>query len=324
MSSASSFLDPAVLTRLDDLELLARTVVEGFINGLHRSPHLGASVDFAEHRAYMPGDDIRRIDWKLFARTDRYYLKEFEADTNTNAAVLLDVSPSMRFGSGAVTKLAYARALAACLLWLSHRQRDRVGLVTFDEDVVDYVPCAAKHLNVALGVLGRIVLGEPEAGSRQQSATARERGIGSQLPASSFPGVYDRAFTRIADEFRRRSILTVISDCYDEPERVATAVGRLRGRGSDVLVMHLLDRAELDLPYEDETSFEDLESGERLPVVAEQLRERYTALVGSHVTEMRRVMRERGFDYALVDSSRPLDHALFDYLASRERLARVR
>ena len=147
----NSFLDPSVLARIGNLELLARTVVEGFINGLHRSPHLGSSTDFAEHRAYVPGDDIRRIDWRVFARTDRHYVKEFEADTNTNFMVLLDVSPSMHYRGGgenpsSTSKLEYACYLAAALAYFSSTQRDRVGLATFHHDVVDYVPPSAAHL----------------------------------------------------------------------------------------------------------------------------------------------------------------------------------
>src|SRR3954468_11179144 len=156
----TSFLDPSVLSRIGNLELLARAVVEGFINGLHRSPHLGASMDFAEHRAYMPGDDIRRIDWRLYARTDRYYVKEFEADTNANFVVLLDTSKSMHYAGPAagdrVSKMEYASYLAACLAHFSGMQRDRVGLVTFDQDVIDYVPPSAKHLQQILHVLDRL------------------------------------------------------------------------------------------------------------------------------------------------------------------------
>src|SRR6266550_1982754 len=162
--ATTSYLDPSVLARIGNLELLARTVVEGFINGLHRSPLLGASTDFAEHRAYMPGDDIRRIDWRLFARSDRHYVKEFEADTNTNFTVLLDTSPSMHYGASAegsatksLSKLDYARYLAACLTYLASTQRDRVGLVTFDSEIRDYVPPSAKHLNVVLHTLDRLV-----------------------------------------------------------------------------------------------------------------------------------------------------------------------
>src|SRR4051812_32130461 len=155
-----SFLDPSILARIGNLELLAKTVVEGFINGLHRSPHLGASTDFAEHRPYMPGDDIRRIDWKLFARSDRHYIKEYEADTNTNFNVILDVSPSMRYGADVdgkrVSKLTYGCYLAACLAYFSNMQRDRVGLATIDTDIVDYVPPSGKHLQLLLHTLARV------------------------------------------------------------------------------------------------------------------------------------------------------------------------
>src|SRR5215510_11896036 len=149
------FVDPTILSRIGNLELLARTVVDGFINGLHRAPYFGASIDFAEHRGYVPGDDIRRVDWKVYARTDRYYVKQYEADTNTNFSVLLDVSKSMGFSSQGVSKLEYGSFLAACLAYLSHRQRDRVGIITFDQEVVNYVPPSAKHFNVLLQTLDR-------------------------------------------------------------------------------------------------------------------------------------------------------------------------
>ncbi len=151
------FVDPRVLARISSLELLARTVVDGFINGIHRSPYFGASVDFAEHRGYSPGDDIRRVDWRLFGRTDRYYVKQYEADSNANFAVLLDVSRSMSFASQGLSKHDYARYLAACLTYFAHRQRDRVGIVTFDHDVVDRVPCSAKHLDLVLYALERSI-----------------------------------------------------------------------------------------------------------------------------------------------------------------------
>src|SRR5687767_4248011 len=155
------FVDPKVLARIKDLELLARTVVDGFINGLHRAPYFGASVDFAEHRGYVAGDDIRRVDWRLYARTDRYFIKQYEADTNSNFSVLLDVSKSMGFSSHGVSKLEYAKYLAACLAYLSQRQRDRVGIITFDSEVVTRVPVSAKHFNVLLHTLDRSVAERP-------------------------------------------------------------------------------------------------------------------------------------------------------------------
>ncbi|HVZ21621.1 MAG TPA: DUF58 domain-containing protein, partial [Vicinamibacterales bacterium] len=153
--AGARLVDPHVLARIQDLELLAHTVVDGFINGLHRAPYFGASVDFAEHRGYVAGDDIRRVDWRIYARTDRYFVKQYEADTNANFAVLLDVSKSMGFASSGVSKLEYAKYLAACLAYLSYRQRDRVGITTFDEDLVAYVPPSAKHFNVLLHTLDR-------------------------------------------------------------------------------------------------------------------------------------------------------------------------
>jgi uncharacterized protein (DUF58 family) len=291
-------LDPSVLARIANLELVARVVVEGFINGLHRAPHLGMSMDFAEHRAYMPGDDIRRIDWRLFGRMDRFYLKEFEADTNTNFSVLLDVSKSMSYGSGGINKLDYARILAACLAFFSHGQRDRVGLVTFDSDIVDFVPNSAKHLPVVLHTLAR--------------ATAGKRGN------------IDAPMRKLSEHFRRRSIIAIISDLYDEPQRIIESLNFLRNRGNDLMVFHLLDPAELEFPFDDAASFEDMESGERLPVIPDYMRKQYRAVVRAHVDELTSRMGEQGIDYALFDTSKPLDLALFDYLSRRQRLARVR
>ena len=297
------FIDPAVLARIGSLELVARTVVEGFLSGLHRSAHLGVSMDFAEHRAYMPGDDIRRIDWRLWARTDRYYVKEFEADTNANVVLLLDVSRSMRFGGGSggggrIGKLDYARILVACLAQFSRQQRDRVGLVTFDDDVREVVPPSAKHLPLVLHALERVQAGRP--------------------------GDLVSSIRRIADSVRRRSIVVLVSDLYEEPDRVLDAAAVLRGKGNDLIVFHVLDPVELEFPFDEAATFEDLESGERLPVVPGELRDRYRALIRTHVAELRRRLGEQGVEYALLDTGVPIDYALFDYLANRQRLARVR
>lgn len=288
------FVDPAVLQRIDDLELVAKTVVDGFINGLHRSPYLGLSLDFAEHRAYMPGDDIRRIDWRLYARTDRYYVKEFEADTNANFVVLLDVSGSMAYQGTGVAKLDYARMLAGSLAYFASRQRDRVGLVTFDDDVVDYVPPSAKHLEVLLHTLDR----------------ARPGRQGRLVPP----------MRKIVELLHRRGLVVLISDFYEEPESVADAVRALRYAGNDVIVFHLLDPTELAFPFEAAQSFEDLETGERIPVVPAELRERYREIVQAHVGALRTLLRAERIDYAMLDTSQPLEHALFVLLSERERL----
>ena len=293
------FVDPKVLARIGNLELVSRSVVDGFINGLHRSPYFGASVDFAEHRGYVPGDDIRRVDWRLFARTDRYYIKEYEADSNSNFAVLLDVSKSMGFGSEGVTKLDYGRMLAGCLTYLVHKQRDRVGLVAFDNDIVEFVPPSAKHMDVSLHVLDRLKPQNP--------------GSSLRVPMN-----------KVAEHFGRRGVLVLVSDLYEDPDAVMEAIGPLRFRGHDIIVFHLLDRAELDFEYTDASAFEDLESGEQIPVVPEALAAQYRDLVQSHVRALTERFSANRIDYTLLSTSSPLDYALFSYLSTRERLARTR
>lgn len=292
------FIDPKVLTRIDNLELVAKNVVDGFINGLHRSPYLGLSLDFAEHRPYMPGDDIRRIDWRLYARTDRYYVKEYEADTNSNFVALLDISKSMDYASRGISKLDYGKFLAASLAYFSSEQRDRVGLVTFDDDVADFVPASAKHLEIILHTLDR---SEP----RKKGSLADP-------------------LRKIGESLRRRGIVALISDFYDDPEVIYDAVKPLRFRGHDVLVFHILDPAEIEFPFDEAASFEDLESGERIPIVPETQRERYRELIQNHVGRLRKLFTDVRIDYGLFDTATPLDYALFTYLSTRERLSRTR
>ena len=325
----ATLVDPAVLARIGNLEIVARTVVEGVINGLHRSPHLGASMDFAEHRAYMPGDDIRRIDWKLFARSDRHYIKEFEAETNTNFNVLLDTSRSMRYGSEAdgsrLSKLAYARILAACLTYFSSTQRDRVGLVTFDDGIVDFVPPSAKHLNVVLHTLDRLettLRPAPAAPSSKNGATAPAL-VRSVQPAPRALSL-GPIFSRIGESMRRRSIVLVISDFYEEPQAVLEALSHLRGKGNDLMVFHVLDPRELDFSFTESANFVDIETGERMPIIPEYLRQQYKELVTQHTATLSKLLGQNRIDYALFDTSKPVDQALFRYLSSRERLARIR
>lgn len=292
------FLDPKVLARIDDLELVARWVVEGFISGLHRSPHLGFSTDFAEHRQYMPGDDTRHMDWRVYARTDRLYIKNYEADTNSNFLVVLDVSGSMGYGTSGLTKLEYAKYLGACLAYFSHRQRDRVGFVSVDTDIVDFVPPSAKHLNQVLHGLDR----------------AKARGRGSlAMP-----------LLKISESQHRKSILLLLSDLYEPAEKIRDALGPLRDAGHDVVVMHLLDPAELNFNFDAAGTFEDLESGERIPVVPGRLRTRYTELIRDHLTAVEKLLGEGRIDYLMVDTSKPVDEVLFQYLLRRERMQSVR
>ncbi len=292
------FMDPVVLARIGNLSLVSRAVVDGFINGLHKAPYFGASVDFAEHRGYVPGDDIRRIDWRLWARTDRYYVKEYEAESNMNFSVLLDVSKSMDYGSIGITKLDYARVLTACLTNLVHHQRDRVGFVAFDDDVVEHVPPSAKHMETVLHVLDRLKPGRP----------------GSLRPP----------LHKLAEHFGRRGVLVVISDFYEDPESVVDAVTPLRFRGNDLVVFHVLDPAELDFGFTSASAFEDLENGEQIPVVPDAMRKEYKKLVQAHIDALQQRFSEVRVDYTLLDTSKPLDFALFHYLGGREKKLRLR
>lgn len=297
-TSGTQFLDPAVLGRIGNLQLLAKTVVDGFLTGLHRSPYLGFSIDFAEHRPYMPGDDIRRIDWRLFARTDRHYIKLFEADTNANFAVLLDVSASMSYGSHTLTKLDYARYLAACLTFFSSQQRDRVGLVTFDHEIVEYVPPSMKHLDTILHKLD-----QAEAGR---------------------PGSLTEPMLQITELLGRKGILVVISDLYEDPEAVVAAIGPLRARGHDVILFQVMDPYELEFPFEEASGFEDLETHEQIPVIPTKLRDEYRRVVANHLETLKTRLAANRIDYTLLDTSKPLDLALFQYLLARERMSKTR
>jgi uncharacterized protein (DUF58 family) len=215
-----------------------------------------------------------------------------------NFSVLLDVSKSMGFGTTGVTKLEYGKFLAGCLTYLVHRQRDRVGLVAFDSDVVQFVPSSAKHMDVVLHTLDRLT----------------PRG----------PGVLRAPLHKVAEHFGRRSVLVLISDFYEEPDAVLEAIGPLRFRGNDLIVFHLLDPAEIDFSFDTPSAFEDLESGEQLPIVPDALASQYQALVRAHTDALNERFTANQIDYTLVNTSSPLDHALFRYLTTRERLTRVR
>ena len=296
--AGARFVDPRILARIGNLELLAKSVVDGFINGLHRAPFFGASIDFAEHRQYVAGDDIRRVDWKLWARTDRYYVKQYEADTNTNFSILFDISRSMKFTSGGVTKLEYGAFLGACLGYLATRQRDRVGIITFDEDIVSHVPPSAKHFDMVLHTLDR---------------AKAER-----------PGHLSAPLHKMAEHFKRRGILLLISDFYDEPDAILDAIKPLKFLGNDLIVFHVLDPQEITFDYEDASAFEDLESREQIPVVPQSFRAEYRRLIQEHIAALQTKFSEQRIDYALLNTSEPLDRALFSYLSSREKMMRVR
>ena len=290
--------DPAVLARIGNLELIARNVVDGFVSGLHRSIRLGQSIDFAEHRAYLPGDDLRRIDWRVFARTDRLYVKEFEADTNANLYVMLDVSASMDYGSGAHTKLDYACMLAACILYLGQQQRDRVGLLSFSNAVHDYIPAAVRHYDAALHRLSHLRKG-------------REGKFAEPLRSS-------------AEHMRQRGVLVLLSDLYQEPAQIASILGELRLHGHDLIVFHILDPTEIDFPYDQPTVFEDMETGELLAVNAALLAEDYRQRVQQHIDGLRQQTGKQRVDYTLLRTDQALDWGLWHYLSQRAAQQKIR
>ena len=289
------FLDPAILARLGSLELKARTVVEGFLTGLHRSPFKGFSVEFAEYRQYLPGDDLSTIDWKVFARSDRYCVKKFEEETNVDCHLLLDISGSMGYGTRGVTKLEYGSVLAASLAYLMNRQRDSVGLTTFDDAIVDMLPPSARpsHVRSLLVALDRIAVG-------------RRTDVSKPLHL-------------LADAIGRRGIIVLISDLLDEPERIIEGLRHFRFRGNEVIVFHVLDPAELTFPFEHATRFRDLELGDELMAVPSIVRAEYLEALQQAVDRFKRELGSEGIDYRQLDTSTPLDFGLMSYLSTRGR-----
>jgi uncharacterized protein (DUF58 family) len=289
------FLDPAILSRLGTLELKARTVVEGFLSGLHRSPFKGFSVEFAEYRQYMPGDPLSTIDWKVYARTDRHYVKKFEEETNVECHLLLDVSASMGYGSKDVTKLRYGAMLAASLAYLMNRQRDAVGLMTFDERIVSMTPPSARpsHLRSILEALDHATVGSRTDVTKPLQVLAE--GIG------------------------KRGIVVFISDLLDEPDRIIEGLRHFRFRGSDVIVFHVIDPAERTFPFDRATRFRDIELGDELMAVPSMVRAQYLESLEAALERYRRELGSTGIDYCLIDTSTPLDFALMSYLSTRRR-----
>ncbi len=290
-----SFLDPAVLARLGTLDLKARTIVEGFLAGLHRSPFKGFSVEFAEYRQYLPGDDIARIDWKAYARSDRYYVKKFEEETNLECHLLLDVSASMGYGSRGVTKLEYGSMLAGALAYLMNRQRDAVGFTAFDDAIVHRLPPAVRagHLRAILLTLERMTLG-------------RRTDVSKPLHL-------------LADGLSRRGMVVLISDLLDDPARVIDGLRHFRFRGIDVIVFHVIDPDELTFPFERAARFRDMEADEELMVVPSVARASYLEELHKTLELYKRELRSAGIDYQLLDTSQPLEFALSAYLATRGR-----
>jgi uncharacterized protein (DUF58 family) len=296
------YLDPATVGKLASLELKARLVVEGFIVGLHKSPYHGFSVEFADYRQYMPGDDIKHIDWKIYGKSDRFYIKQFEEETNLKGYILLDASASMGFRApdtkltGGLTKLEYSCYLAAALSYLMLRQQDAPGLLVFDEKVRAFIPPrgARSHINNILKQLDKTT---PQSGT--------ETGL---------------AFHELADRIKRRGLIIIISDLLDDPERMLTGLKHFRHRKHDVIVFQVLDPFERSFNYPAEARFRDLETGEMLLTNPNQIRQAYTERLSEFTDKLKQGCREAQIDYYLLDTSTPFDKALFGYLAKRSRL----
>jgi uncharacterized protein (DUF58 family) len=293
ISGAPRFLAPEILSRITSLELLSRTVVEGFISGLHRSPFTGFSTEFAEYRQYMPGDDLRYLDWKLLARTDRYYIRKYRADTNSQCHILLDTSASMRYASGEVSKLQYGQFLAASLAYLANKQQDAVGLIAFDNEVRTHVPALSRsgHMRTIFGRMEEL-----EAGNETQLS---------------------KMLHEAAERISRRGIIAVISDFYDEPENLIKALQHLRFKGNDVIVFQIMDRNELNFDFNEPVLLEDAETEEQIHVLPDILGDGYRSTIREHLDQMREGCARNKIDYELLTTDKPLDFALFSFLARR-------
>jgi uncharacterized protein (DUF58 family) len=291
----AGFLDPATLARLGSLDLKARAIVEGFINGLHRSPYKGFSVEFAEYRQYLPGDDLATLDWKVYGRTDRHFVKKFEEETNLECRILLDVSRSMGYGSAGISKLQYASYLAAALAYLMNRQRDAVGLIAFDEDIVEMRPPSARpgHLTSLLVTLERLTLG-----SRTNVA---------------------KPLRDLAEAIRKRGLVVLISDLLDDPARVLEGLRHFKYRGTEVIVFQILDPAELSFPFDQPARFRDTETTAEVMAVPSVVRDQYLKAMTELQDRYRRELQLVGIDYVRLDTSMPLDTGLMSYLLTRRK-----
>jgi uncharacterized protein (DUF58 family) len=290
------FLDPTTVSKLATMELRARLVVEGFVTGLHRSPYKGFSVEFAEHRQYMPGDPLKHIDWNVYGKTDRFYIKEYEEETNLRGYVLLDASASMAYGSTGISKLEYARYLAAALIYLMLKQQDSVGLLVFDERVRDFFPPRSnpKQLHLLLSELDRA---EPSASTD----------IGLVLH-------------ELAKRVRKRGLIILISDLLDDPREVVPGLKHFRHLKHEVVVFHVLDPRETEFGFDSDATFRDMETGELMTTEPFSIRRDYVRAVDYWKAELRRECAESGVDYVPVLTSTPYDRALFSYLEKRKRL----
>jgi uncharacterized protein (DUF58 family) len=293
----SDYLQPSVVSQIDRLDLVARLVVEGFITGLHQSPYHGFSAEFSEYRQYMPGDPLRNLDWKVLGRTDRLFVKQYEEETNLKAFLVLDSSASMAYGSGGITKHRYATFISAALTHLMLRQRDAVGLVSFDSELRTYLP--PRSVNSYLHTL--------------------LHAIESSAPDGSDTNLAD-TFHDLAERIKRRALIIVLSDLLDDTDQVLNGLKHFRHRNHEVIVFHVIDPREKDLAFDRETLFVDLESGSRISTEPWQIAKEYREEVDARLGRLQRECRDNFIDYVCLDTETPFNVALSNYLAKRKRL----
>ena len=296
MAGEARYLDPAIVARLGTIDLKARTIVEGFLTGLHRSPYKGFSVEFAEYRQYLPGDDLATLDWKVYARSDRHFVKKYEEETNLTCHLLLDVSGSMGYGSGPITKLQYGSYLAGALAYLMNRQRDAFGLIAFDDRIATLLPASARggHLRAVLLALERLKVG-----------------AGTNVA---------KPLRDLAAAVRKRGLVVLVSDLLDEPQQVLEGLKHFRYRGTDVVVFHIIDPYELKFPFEQSARFRDIETAQEVMAVPSAVRQGYVERMAARIAHYKRELGLAGIDYCLLDTSQPLELGLMAYLMTRRRV----
>ena len=288
-----TYLDPKVLASISGLDLVAKTVVQGFVNGLHRSPDFGFSQEFAEYRMYTPGDDLRSVDWNVYARTDRIYLKRYRGETNTRLTVLLDLSKSMSYGASP-NKLEYSRYLVSSLLYLAVQQRDAAGLVLFDDEVREFIPPSSR-----VGQFHKLLHYVASAHVGQHTNFAKP-------------------FQHFMEFIRQRGLVIVVSDFYEDPEKIIEAISPLRWKKNEVVLFHVLDRQELEPTLAGPSTMIDMESGEAVEVTPEYIRTEYRAKINAHIEKLKSKAQGAGMDYFLMPTDQPLDAGLRQYLATRK------
>ena len=290
------YLQPEVISSVKNLELVARLVVEGYLTGKHRSPFHGFSVEFSQHRPYMPGDNLRFIDWKVFGRTDRYYIKQFEEETNLRCHILLDVSKSMQYTSDKITKAQYASYLTAGLTYLMLQQRDSTGLVLFDDAIKSIIPARSviSHLNVILQAIDKV-----------------EYGSDTNISA---------ALHKVAEQIRKRGLIILISDLLDEPQAILNGLKHFRHNKHEILVFHIIDPKELEFDFSGDVLFEDLESRDKLKTQPRYIQEIYKQKFGEYLDYLKVNFSNNRIDYQQLFTSTPYDKALTEYLLKRKRM----